>query len=94
MSTTPLSALDMAIASMGGTVAAAATLKLKSYQVLQQWRTNGVPSRYRPAIERHTNGSVRVESLGDDAVWHRVKDRTWPWNGGRPTLDVARMEAA
>lgn len=87
-------ALKRAIDLLGGTVAAAKSLKLKSYQTLQQWAANGVPPKWRAAIERETRGAVRVEAFGSDVRWYRIKDRAWPWNGGRPAIDIALMEAA
>lgn len=89
----PTEALKRAIDLLGGTVAAAKKLNLNSYQALQQWGANGVPAKHRAALEHATGGAVTVEDFGNDAVWHRIKDKAWPHPNGRPLLDVA-AEAA
>lgn len=42
------------------------------YQVVQQWRVNGVPPEYCPTIERLTG--VRCEDLNDKVDWTFVRN--------------------
>lgn len=60
--------------------------------LVSQWTADQdprpVPVRHRPGIEQFTAGAVPVESYGDDTRWSRIRDRAWPWCGGKPHLDV------
>ena len=58
--------LDRASKILGGVVAAADALELKSYQVFQQWGRSQVPAERCPDIERATNGAVTCEELRPD----------------------------
>lgn len=44
------------------------------YQVVQQWRVNGVPAEHCPAIERLTSGSVRCEDLNARVDWAYIRN--------------------
>lgn len=44
-----------------------------SYQVVQQWRTNGVPAEYCPTIEKLTEGRVRCEQLNPRVDWAFIR---------------------
>ena len=44
-----------------------------NYQVVQQWRANGVPAEYCPVIERLTAGQVRCEELNSRVDWSYVR---------------------
>lgn len=44
------------------------------YQVVQQWRVNGVPAEYCPAIERITSGQVRCEDLNARVDWAYLRN--------------------
>lgn len=95
---TPHQAIERAVTLLGGTpstMAAAMGGKIKRQHV-EYWISCGrVPSEHSPQVERLTDGAVPCELLRPDLLWHRVKDKAWPWHrSGRPTLDVARMEAA
>lgn len=63
----------------------------KSDIQIRQWR-HGYANR-RPSmanavsLEYATAGKVPVEVWGFDVAWRRIKDRHWPWNGGRPLVD-------
>lgn len=73
-SRTPLEALNAAIAHFGTLSAMAAALPgVKSYQVIQQWRENGVPVEHCAAIELATDGQVTRQELRP-ADWQRI----WP----------------
>lgn len=73
-SRTPVEALNAAIAHFGTLSAMAAALPgVKSYQVIQQWRENGVPVEHCSAIEMATNGGVTRQELRPDD-WQRI----WP----------------
>lgn len=39
------------------------------YQVVQQWRRNGVPAEYAPEIEKLVQGKVRCEDLNSRVDW-------------------------
>jgi DNA-binding transcriptional regulator YdaS (Cro superfamily) len=72
--------------------AAALALKINvSQSAPHMWIARGnVPTDVLPAIEHATDGAISVEQLSRPEVrWLRIKDRAWPWNGGRPVLDVA-----
>lgn len=43
------------------------------YQVVQQWRVNGVPAEYCPLIERLTSGRVRSEDLNPRVDWTYIR---------------------
>lgn len=43
------------------------------YQVVQQWRTNGVPPPYCPEIEKITKGATKCEDLDDTVNWKFVR---------------------
>ena len=86
----PIDAINAAIAYLGGPVAAAATLGVGSYQVVQGWRRNGVPDEKCPLLEWAVDGTVTCEQLRPDVPWTRVKDRSWPHAKGRPAADFAR----
>lgn len=70
----PKEALDAAIDILGGVTAAARKLpKVKGYQVIQQWRSAGVPIEHCPAIEKATNGAVTRYELRPNDWWE-----IWP----------------
>lgn len=50
-----------------------------------------VPATRRVELEQLLYGSkgTAVEDFGDDVVWQRVPDPTWPHPRGRPCIDVA-----
>lgn len=61
---------------------------------VQQWM-GGLPNHTRPVpldkrvlFERETGGRIRVEDFGDDVVWARTPDPSWPHPLGRPVHDV------
>lgn len=58
--------LSRAVFLLGGIVSMAATLNLKSYQVVQQWLRSRVPTERCPDIERATDGAVTCEELRPD----------------------------
>jgi DNA-binding transcriptional regulator YdaS (Cro superfamily) len=60
------SPLRRAVQILGGVVATAKTLNLKSYQVVQQWLVTQVPTERCPDIEQATNGQVTCEELRPD----------------------------
>lgn len=75
----------------------ARTLGVHPDQV-RQWRNKTGDRRpsaeNSAAIEEATDGLVTCEVLRPDLVWHRVKDKSWPWHpAGRPVLDVTRVAA-
>ena len=41
------------------------------------------------AIERESQGAVSCEHMAPHIKWHRLRDSAWPWNGGRPVVEVA-----
>lgn len=53
-----------------------------------------IPAKHAAEIERITHGAVTCDRLLPDAHWRRMKDRAWPWNGGRPMLDVTNTGVA
>ncbi len=67
--------IDKAIELMGGPVAAARTLGLSGYQVVQQWRRTRVPAEYCGAIEQATAGQVKAEDLRPDVFAQVVAAR-------------------
>ena len=58
-----------AVQSVGGVVAMANRLGLRSYQTVQQWIKTRVPAEYCPAIEKSTDGLVTCEELRPDVDW-------------------------
>jgi len=59
-------------------------------QLVSQWsnKVRPIPDDRCPAIEQATAGAVSCEEMRPDLHWRRIKDKTWPWNGGRPLLDL------
>jgi DNA-binding transcriptional regulator YdaS (Cro superfamily) len=70
---TPAEALNSAITLMGGLKETAAKLGVNSYQVVQQWRRNGVPIKHCSAIESATGGEVTRKDLRPHD-WQQI----WP----------------
>lgn len=71
---TPSDAAKMAIAALGGLVAAARRLNVPGhrYQTVQGWLKSRVPAEYCPAIERETRligAEMRCELLRPDVDW-------------------------
>jgi len=66
---------------------------------IRQWRYEQDGRRPSPAscvvIERASEGLVTCDDLRPDLVWHRIKDRKWPWHPeGRPLIDVTKTAEA
>lgn len=41
------------------------------------------------AVEAHSRGQLRCETLRDDISWRRVPDADWPWHPeGKPLIDL------
>jgi DNA-binding transcriptional regulator YdaS (Cro superfamily) len=94
---TPSEALTDALAKFGDSPTALAVAIGGSVkrQNIEHWMRSGrVPAEHCPGVERSVHGAVSCEALRPDLTWRRVRDKVWPWNGGRPLLDLSQTEAA
>ncbi|WP_074173615.1 YdaS family helix-turn-helix protein [Caballeronia calidae] len=65
----PASALEYALALVGGPTKMARLLGIKRLSTVTNWRVRGVPVEYCPKIERLTGGQVRCEALNGKVDW-------------------------
>lgn len=82
-------AVARAIEHFGSQDALAERLEVRQTTV-SQWlkRKRPVPEMRAAQIERETSGSIRCEETLPEVTWRRLKVKGWPWNGGKPLVDV------
>lgn len=69
-----MNAIQKAIDLVGSQEKLAKALGLEHYQNVQHWlRTNSVPAKYCPEIERLTNRAILCEELNPDIDWAYVR---------------------
>lgn len=87
--------MQRVIKHFGSQIALAAALEVRQSTVSEWLRGDRpVPGDRRAQMERESGGAVGCEEFGDDIVWGRIPDKSWPWHTlGRPVLEVTKAAA-